>query len=289
MEPWPVKIGGVSFCQWHECRGCELRNDFMEQFSAEWIQALKLNSWTMSELRAVALSEKLGQDLSRMNDDEVIAQVRHFIERRGLRKCGKSLGVTDARALDPAQRASEAAIRVLEAGNRPHTLGGISYRLVRAEQWRKLRDDGGYQIVPISEARYLMAQLAAAPAISQPQRAAWAQAAEFLPQESSRRYDSGLLLLRIVPRRNFKSPTAEAAITPSQLARMVQEKHWVAIELVDEDGNGVDGIAYSIITPDNQEYTGVTDAHGLARIDNIPAGQCKISFPELDKDAYKAA
>jgi hypothetical protein len=288
MQHWPVKIGGVSFCAWDECRGCELRSNFMERPSADWLQDLKLSAWGMSELRAAALTERLGRDLSQLNDDEVIALVRHFIERRGLRECGKSEATSAAQTHNPAQRASEAVIRVLEAGTRPHTVGGTMYRIIRAEQWRKLRDDGGFQIVPIPEARQAITQLAAAPGISQPEKKAWESAVDFLPQHSSGRYESGLLLLRIAPRRNFKSPTAEAAITPSQLAKMVQ-KHWVAIELVDEDGNGVEGIAYSIITPDNQQYTGMTDANGLARIDNIPAGQCKISFPELDKDAYKAA
>jgi hypothetical protein len=288
MQQLPLKIGGVSFCAGHECRGCELRNSFMERSSGEWLQDLKLGAWAMSELRAAAQTEGLGRDLSRLNDDDVIALVRNLLERRGLRRCGKSNSPPDAQTHNPVQRASEAVIRILEVGNRPHTVGGTMYRIVRAEQWRKLRDDGGFQIVPVAEARQVMAQLAAAPSTPQPQRAAWEKAVEFLPQHSGGRYESGLLLLRIVPRRNFKSPTAEAAITPSQLAKMVQ-KHWVAIELVDEDGNGVEGIAYSIITPDNLEYTGMTDANGLARIDNIPAGQCKISFPELDKDAYKAA
>jgi hypothetical protein len=288
MQHLPVKIGGVSFCAWHECRGCELRNSFMERSSAEWLQDLKLGAWAMSELRAAAQTEGLGRDLSRLNDDDVIALVRNLVERRGLRRCGRSNGAPDAQMRNPAQRASESVIRILEMGNRPHTIAGTTYRIVRAEQWRKLRDEGGFQIVPIAEARQVMAQLAAAPTTPPPQRVAWEKAVEFLPQHGGGRYESGLLLLRIVPRRNFKSPTAEAAITPSQLAKMVQ-KHWVAIELVDEDGNGVEGISYSIITPDNLEYTGMTDANGLARIDNIPAGQCKISFPELDKDAYKAA
>jgi len=135
----------------------------------------------------------------------------------------------------------------------------------------------------------MISKLAAMPAVTPAEKSAWQKAADLLPDPGAGRFDQGLLLLRIVPRRNFKSPSSEPAITPSQLARMVQEKHWVAIELVDEDGVGVAGISYSIVTPDSQVYTGVTDANGSARVDNIPPGQCQISFPDLDKDVYKAA
>lgn len=243
----------------------------------------------MPELRAVALTQDLGHDLSRINDDEVIAEVQHFIERRGLRRCGKPVGAAEKSisARDQKQIAAQSVIRVLQTGSRQYTVAGHSFRIVRASQWRNLREGGGYQIVPIAEARQVIAHFAAS-SITPDEKVAWVKAGELLPESGAARFESGLLLLRVVPRRNLKSPSSEAPITPSQLARMVQ-KHWVAIELVDEDGNGVEGVSYSIMTPDNQEYTGVTDATGSARVDNIPAGQCKIRFPDLDKDAYKAA
>jgi hypothetical protein len=291
MQRWPVKIGEVSFCNWRECRGCESHSNFTERVSTQWLQDFKLNPFIMGQLRIMARTQDFGQDLSRMNDDEVIAQIQHLIERRGLRRCGKPLDETAKpfSARDQKRNATEAVILVLAGRDGKHSVGGHAYRIIRAGQWRNLREEGGYRIVQIAEARQIIEQLAATPAIAPASKAAWAKAAELLSESGMGRFDDGLLLLRIVPRRNFKSPSSEPPITPSQFAQMVKEKHWVAIELVDEEGNGVEGVSYSIIAPDNQEYTGRTDATGSARLDNIPAGQCKISFPDLDKDAYKAA
>jgi hypothetical protein len=290
MPHWPVKIGEISFCKWHECRGCESSNHVAERVSGQWLQDFKGNPTAMGQLRLLAGSLEFGQDICRMDDDAVLAQVRNSIERRGLRRCGKLLSAAEKplSARDQTQLAAERVMRVLEVSNRPRAVDGQLFRIARAGQWRSLRDDGGYQIVPIAEARRVIAQLAAAPAATPAEKDAWTKADGLLSEQGRGRLDSGLLLLRVVPKRSFQSPSSEPPITPSQLARLV-EKHWVAIELVDEDGNGVEGVRYSITAPDNQEYTGVTDASGFARVDNIPPGQCKISFPDLDQDAYKAA
>jgi hypothetical protein len=68
------------------------------------------------------------------------------------------------------------------------------------------------------------------------------------------------------------------------LARLfVGQRTWVEIELVDEEGAGVEGQEYSIVTPDGQEKRGRTDAKGWARVEGIVAGTCRISFPALDR------
>ena len=69
-----------------------------------------------------------------------------------------------------------------------------------------------------------------------------------------------------------------------------KEEHWIEIELLYEDGTCVAGAKYLIVTPDKQEKAGVTNAYGRARVDGIPvAGQCKISFPEIEGEAWKKA
>ncbi len=65
--------------------------------------------------------------------------------------------------------------------------------------------------------------------------------------------------------------------------------HWIEIELVGEDDKGVADQAYQIVAPDGKEYTGRTDAHGLARVEGIPGGSCKVSFIELDQEAWEGA
>ena len=64
---------------------------------------------------------------------------------------------------------------------------------------------------------------------------------------------------------------------------------WIEIVLVDEDNNPVPGEHYSITLSDNTVADGTLDQNGFARLDGIPSGDCKITFPELDKDAWQPA
>jgi len=81
------------------------------------------------------------------------------------------------------------------------------------------------------------------------------------------------------------SQVAGSTVQPCPL----QQVHWIEIELVGEDGKGVADQAYRIVAADGQEYPGRTDAFGRGRVDGIPAGNCKISFTELDREAWEGA
>jgi hypothetical protein len=63
--------------------------------------------------------------------------------------------------------------------------------------------------------------------------------------------------------------------------------HWVEIELVGDDGAPVADAAYAIELPDGRVQRGKLDARGLARIAQLGAGTCRVSFPDLDGGAYK--
>ncbi len=67
------------------------------------------------------------------------------------------------------------------------------------------------------------------------------------------------------------------------------EIHWIEIKLVDEDGVAVPNEPYLIVTPDNKEHRGITDADGWARLDGIIAGQCKVSFTNLHKTEWRSS
>ena len=103
--------------------------------------------------------------------------------------------------------------------------------------------------------------------------------------------ESRLLLVRLAPVRVMRAASSnEPAMTPSQIARKVrEEQHWIEIQLLDDDGDAISGIDYLIVTPDNQKHSGVTGADGVARLENIPPGQCKISFPRLDRETWRPA
>jgi type VI secretion system secreted protein VgrG len=66
------------------------------------------------------------------------------------------------------------------------------------------------------------------------------------------------------------------------------KKHWIEIELLDEDGNPVPGEPYKITLPDGTTVAdGTLDDKGFARVDNIDPGTCKVTFPNLDKEAWE--
>jgi hypothetical protein len=63
---------------------------------------------------------------------------------------------------------------------------------------------------------------------------------------------------------------------------------WIEIELLDEDGTAVPNEVYTIVLPDGSKRQGKLDARGLARIDGIPSGTCRVTFPRLDLDAWES-
>jgi type VI secretion system secreted protein VgrG len=65
------------------------------------------------------------------------------------------------------------------------------------------------------------------------------------------------------------------------------KKVWVEIALVDQNGLPVPNEPYSIQLPDGTVTEGSTDDGGLARVDGIDPGDCKISFPSLDQRSWK--
>jgi type VI secretion system secreted protein VgrG len=82
------------------------------------------------------------------------------------------------------------------------------------------------------------------------------------------------------PVQPYKAPTEEEA---------EKKTSWIEIELVDEEDQPVAGEKYEITLPDERVAKGTTDQNGLARIESIDPGTCKITFPKLDKDAWKKA
>ncbi|MGA7237380.1 MAG: hypothetical protein WBY44_16965 [Bryobacteraceae bacterium] len=66
------------------------------------------------------------------------------------------------------------------------------------------------------------------------------------------------------------------------------EKHWIEIQLLGEDDSPVPDEEYRIVLPNGDQARGYLDSKGCARIENIPqGGDCQITFPVLDKDAWE--
>lgn len=66
-----------------------------------------------------------------------------------------------------------------------------------------------------------------------------------------------------------------------------EETAWIEIELVDEAGHPIPGEIYKVTMPDGRGYKGSLNNHGWTRIEGFKPGQCKISFPRLDADAWE--
>jgi hypothetical protein len=63
-----------------------------------------------------------------------------------------------------------------------------------------------------------------------------------------------------------------------------QAPTWVDVRLLDQSGAGVAGEKYEIELPNGDVAQGFLQPDGTAHVDGIiPAGDCKICFPELDK------
>ena len=80
-------------------------------------------------------------------------------------------------------------------------------------------------------------------------------------------------------------------ITPPPVATSVAEKPkekkaWIEIILVDMDGKPVPGIKYRITPPSGAPKEGRLNEHGQAGLYEIDPGNCKITFPDLDKEAW---
>ena len=63
---------------------------------------------------------------------------------------------------------------------------------------------------------------------------------------------------------------------------------WIEVQLVGEDDKPIPNERYAIALPGGKIVTGTLDSQGVARVENIPAGTCQVSFPDLDKEAWTA-
>lgn len=63
-------------------------------------------------------------------------------------------------------------------------------------------------------------------------------------------------------------------------------RDWLEIVLLDSAGRPVPNSTYSVELPGGAIQKGNLDKNGKARLDGIPKGLCKVSFPDFDKSDF---
>jgi hypothetical protein len=64
------------------------------------------------------------------------------------------------------------------------------------------------------------------------------------------------------------------------------KKAWIEIILVDAEGKPMPGVKYRITPPGGKPVEGRLNEHGQAGLYQIDPGNCKITFPDLDREAW---
>ena len=68
-----------------------------------------------------------------------------------------------------------------------------------------------------------------------------------------------------------------------------KKKSWLKLAMNYEDGSPAAGEAYEVKTPDGKIRKGSLNNKGKAHIKGIEPGNCEVTFPNLDKDAWEDA
>lgn len=64
---------------------------------------------------------------------------------------------------------------------------------------------------------------------------------------------------------------------------------WIEIKLIDEADQPVAGETFKLVCADDSVRYGTLDPKGFARVERIPPGSCKVTFPNLDEEAWEPA
>jgi hypothetical protein len=103
------------------------------------------------------------------------------------------------------------------------------------------------------------------------------------------RIDLGELVFVQHPRHTVDARVIEApppVYQPIEPEEIIDAVDWIEILVADEDDEPVVGVAYELELPDGSVRRGRTNRAGIARVDSIPSGNCKLTLVELDESAW---
>lgn len=95
-----------------------------------------------------------------------------------------------------------------------------------------------------------------------------------------------LVALDRAPLGSWGDAGGEAEAPPAEARDAVTELTWITIALVGEDDKPIPGERYRVELPDGSIREGRLDGEGLARFRDIDPGECVVTFPDLDEEAW---
>ncbi len=86
------------------------------------------------------------------------------------------------------------------------------------------------------------------------------------------------------------SDSREGAVPAGRVEeRCPLKRDWIEIQLLGEDGKGIADEPYLVALPDGSQRRGKLNAYGLARLEGLPSGECRVCFPAIDARAWETA
>ena len=189
---------------------------------------------------------------------------------------------------------ADRVLRVLRALNEGFEFESRHLRLVKASDQGVPSENRRNEVLAPDEAAGILGRFEARGTASEQEHAALVQAISMLPEPGVEPGPGNLLLIWLVPLgrpqpRPAPKPTPAPPAPGRRVPPVVPDTHWIEIELVDDQGTPVPGAQYLIVAPDRGRYTGVTDQRGIARVDGLVSGECRVTFTRLDRSAVRPA
>ena len=247
----------------------------------------ELHSQDMGRVRDFVSRTRLtGFPLSFFDDGAVLALLRRAITSRDLAVIRENADAANRPSSASAeQRRLLKKIESMAGRSLSHT--GRGYRLVADSDLAKLPDRDSYEVVQHGDATVVLDAIAAQSGTAVDLVALLTEARTKLTADwRPPRHPEGLILLRKIIAPRVVTASSEPALTPSQLKQLFQPSGIIEIELVDTEKHPVAGEAWELVLPDGSKRSGTLDDNGYALITSVPDGNCQVTFPRLDADAW---
>lgn len=88
---------------------------------------------------------------------------------------------------------------------------------------------------------------------------------------------------------NAAPPPKRRSTTPPPPRSKDDEKTWVEVRLIDQNGKPVPGAKYKLKITDGSVREGSLDSDGRVRVNGIDPGNCTVWFPDYDGKEWKPA